>query len=739
MEKKRLAKPCTTPVDLRMKVLGECRAYQLGGLQHWLDDRGYRLFKELLSEANGRYTVGVFEASMAALAEFKESDKQRSVSTPVTKALVKRDKAEPELLPFDHIIQRSDERVKFVTTLEVRADDIVYTGKTIDVSSHAMKIVLHRAHCLSSMQSIMIDFSELYQRYQQDFLRHLPYRILHISHPRHVTHIVVERTEPRPEFDHWFAEWFEGIKRGRQAQVDSSDKVFNRVQDLYVRLYCGFLNRPVFFLARGQLKETFFTSAALEQLTFANDSGEHKLLWPDDFSRFMPSGKAAGMALLFSWLDTELYCFSSHQVDDRPLAGILAWLQHKPQWRVYLVASRQLRFPKAEESERFHQSVDDGVASYVEEFYRRYTDLTTGCSLLDIGAVFSNIDWRQIRQVDCSDLAVVIRPVYSDYQDMTHNCDRREPRIVSQGHVVVRGRKARVGAEALDFSLSGLKVALQEHVVPFCPGDRVTIDLSEWSRKSGFDMRGIPYCVVNINRERQRFVLKLAREKVNTPRNTEQNLNAYFIQAQKTFPFCRVDHEQNYRFALFSSLLAKNITGLPFFIGKDAEGYRIVQALGVTKENQKIRELFRDQHGDFDWRPLQQLAGDLSRALDSAVADKSERNVRLATGLYCYLDANGDWRAQSDIHFKTPEEKYWFIMRALSAQKYRFYHCAVMALSGGQDPQTDAVVDYVASLSLNKAKEVRSLFNSLIAVGELTNMSKLVAHVYQKLGSKTKS
>lgn len=732
MEKKRQAKRCMTTIDLRKKVLGECRPYALGGLQHWLDDRSYRLLKDLLSASNEQYTVGVYEQFMEMLARFKESDKQ-TTSTPVSKALMKRDRDKPELLPFDHFIQRSDERVKFVTTLEVRAGDVSYTGTTIDVSSNAMKIVLRRAHCLSPMQLVMIDFSGLYEHYKQDFLNHLSYRILHITHPRNVTHIVVERIDTQPEFDHWFTEWFECIKKGRQGLVDSNDKIFNRVQAHYVSLYCGFLNRSVFFLAQEQLKETFLTSVALRQLSFVNESGEHKLLWPDDFSRFVQQGKNASMALLFSWVDGELYCFSSHQVDDRPLAEILAWLQNKSQWRVYLVVSRQLRSPQVEELEQLQQSVDDRIVSYVEELNRCYAELTTCCSLLDVGPVLSNIDWSQVRPLDCSDLAAVIRPVRFDYRDMTHNYSRRELRLLCQGHVVLRGRRARLGAEVLDYSLSGLKVELDGQAVPFCPGDRVVIDLSEWSRKSGADMKGIPYYVVTINCEQQRFVLKLLRDKINTPRNTEQVLRDYFIELQQTVPICVADYQQNYYFELFSYLLAKNITGLPFFIGKDAEGYRIIQAVGVTEENRKIRELFSDQHADFEWKPLQQLAVDFSWAIDSAVAEKTEQTVRLATGVYCYVDSNGVWQVQSDIHFKTPADKYWFIMKALAARKYRFYQCTLTALNAGQDTQADAVVEYVESLSLNKAKEVRALFNSLIAVGELTNMTKLVTHVYQKL------
>ena len=38
MELGRIMTPCTKPIDLRGKVKGECREYQLDGLTHWLDD-----------------------------------------------------------------------------------------------------------------------------------------------------------------------------------------------------------------------------------------------------------------------------------------------------------------------------------------------------------------------------------------------------------------------------------------------------------------------------------------------------------------------------------------------------------------------------------------------------------------------------------------------------------------------------------------------------------------------------
>ncbi len=44
MELNRVMAPCTKPIDLRGRVKGECREYELDGLKHWLDDVAFNAY-----------------------------------------------------------------------------------------------------------------------------------------------------------------------------------------------------------------------------------------------------------------------------------------------------------------------------------------------------------------------------------------------------------------------------------------------------------------------------------------------------------------------------------------------------------------------------------------------------------------------------------------------------------------------------------------------------------------------
>ena len=61
MELNRVMAPCTKSVDLRGRVKGECREYELDGVKHWLDDVAFNAYHKNTRKFGG-YTEGVWEA-----------------------------------------------------------------------------------------------------------------------------------------------------------------------------------------------------------------------------------------------------------------------------------------------------------------------------------------------------------------------------------------------------------------------------------------------------------------------------------------------------------------------------------------------------------------------------------------------------------------------------------------------------------------------------------------------------
>ncbi len=61
MELNRIMEPCTKTIDLRGRVNGECREYELDGLKHWLDDVAFNAYHKNIQKFGG-YTEGVWLA-----------------------------------------------------------------------------------------------------------------------------------------------------------------------------------------------------------------------------------------------------------------------------------------------------------------------------------------------------------------------------------------------------------------------------------------------------------------------------------------------------------------------------------------------------------------------------------------------------------------------------------------------------------------------------------------------------
>jgi hypothetical protein len=84
MEETRLTRPCYQVLDMRGKVLGECRPYVFNDRVHYLDDISYAMFQRGLEQNRGHYTVGTFESiifgahTLHAMNAAREEERQRT-------------------------------------------------------------------------------------------------------------------------------------------------------------------------------------------------------------------------------------------------------------------------------------------------------------------------------------------------------------------------------------------------------------------------------------------------------------------------------------------------------------------------------------------------------------------------------------------------------------------------------------------------------------------------------------
>lgn len=175
-ERLRMSKPSCLAIDLRHKVIGECQAYQFGGVTHYLDDRGYLLAKRLMERFDGRYTIGVYELVLKAIKTLAQTD---STLPPIKTAqsVLNLEDEHIQLLHLDKLFQREALRILYTTQLEIHLNDIMYHATTIDISSTATRIVLKRAYTLSKEDIVLISYTELAPASDPELLVKIPMKL----------------------------------------------------------------------------------------------------------------------------------------------------------------------------------------------------------------------------------------------------------------------------------------------------------------------------------------------------------------------------------------------------------------------------------------------------------------------------------------------------------------------------------------------------------------------------------
>lgn len=165
LEARRLDQPCLRTIDLRPERGKRCRAYPHGGRTHWLDDSAIAAFEQALTDYQGRYTIGVYERTLA-------SDSQ----VPASGGALPPGQREPVVIeqairriPFGYRPHRHESRMNFVSALAVEPEDGPLAGqrlagKTVDLSLLGVRVQIAAEHKLATGTIVLLHYDELQQR-----------------------------------------------------------------------------------------------------------------------------------------------------------------------------------------------------------------------------------------------------------------------------------------------------------------------------------------------------------------------------------------------------------------------------------------------------------------------------------------------------------------------------------------------------------------------------------------------
>ncbi len=665
------------------------------------------------------------------------------------KPIILVDRKRPQFFNFDQGLVTTEKMVEKILPVSFRMENHngLISATTSEISASKLRINVPKQLVISEGDQIRLDFSSMHSKLNKEYFLKIPYEVLQIDEFSHAKHLILALSnQANAEFVVWFKQWLKTLVTPNKYE-ENNDKIFNTIFSYYKRLYCIFLPYPIIFSDPEGIKHAFLSNEAVSCIDFSDGQRVNARLSVNAFNEYINDQKQGTRIPLYVWYENdEIKYLTSADLPKVSPKQIIAWLKTKEQWRVLLIRTRKVKVPDPSLFDAIQKYASQKLADIIDEYKTSFTNLTSVTNILDISNVFENIDFGwNLPELQFSKPLIHARGV--SYSAISFKMKRVEPRFSYNTRVRLetefKDGDIVVDAETIDISLLGLSLKLPYTDFPFTIKDQVLIEFVEWNQELGGggkffkkkqQLSAVEYTVKNVDHNGELIFLGLARNKRDAEPGINQFITDKLVEIKRETTGVRRNELELYNSFHASVWLTNNIAGLPFFLGHDAEGIRIIQAIGNTEENEALRKPFHEEN---DWSFLQQIATTLSVAMRDLVADKYRPLKLLSCGVYCYYEEfNSDrvisgWKTKTDLELTTPELKKEFIEEAMRHSKRFFYHCSLVSVKGYKDDILNAEVVEFMSKAAHRVREMHSLVNSLIAVGELNDVTRLIEFMYK--------
>ncbi|WP_070962479.1 PilZ domain-containing protein [Vibrio sonorensis] len=248
MELNRVMAPCTKSIDLRGRVKGECREYELDGRKHWLDDVAFNAYHKNTRKF-GSYTEGVWEALCNTKNNFRVMQQR---GKPQGQEITSADspfEVEPVTLGYD--LKRKENRLKLSSQIEIELpNDQIVHAVTVDISPSGARFKVPTAFDYKLGEVVTVNYVELRKTSDVTGIRSpIRYRIVGIDESYEndaVKFLRLLRLEDSSVIEEVIQESL--LNDSQRTKHDNQDKVIRArtrgYEHTYLKHTC---NLPVFF------------------------------------------------------------------------------------------------------------------------------------------------------------------------------------------------------------------------------------------------------------------------------------------------------------------------------------------------------------------------------------------------------------------------------------------------------------------------------------------------------------
>ncbi|MCG3731905.1 PilZ domain-containing protein [Vibrio cincinnatiensis] len=731
MELNRVMAPCSKIIDLRGRVQGECREYDLDGRKHWLDDVAFNAYHKGTKKFGG-YTEGVWESLYNTHNNFRVMKQRGELSSAKPPPSTHR-AFQVEAINLGYDLKRQENRLKLATQVKVTLNDQLLHGISVDLSASGGKFKVPAAFSYKLGQVIRVQFSELEKTLTIPGISEaVEYRILAIDDSYDNDAVKFLRTLKLTE-----TPLIENIittvlaSNSQKARHDNQDKIIRArtrgYEHTYLKHTC---NLPLFF-SGNDLKLVLLTEHNQSIWQYWHDERNQQMLG-SVFNRsrmtlLTQPGIADSGNVLYSFKhdhqDKTLF-FSMMMPEAQPDHRKLFWHigARKKSWKVFQLSMFELSDKERQE-----------LALHAKELADHSSQLTHCGILQEIADVESSKDYLLVEKptlssqelnVFCHSRQVIGQPmgIYFDARSR-----RKEPRYRFRTPLQLK-KQEQVLSEGftVDLSKRGLSIILDKPVA-LKAGEMVQVNYHElklYDKKLPLDT--LPYQVIRIGPEGRRLQLMIEENSVTMKSIAffnsiiEHNQDKLLPQKERLPSPALLEGLHN--------ILLDKMVSTPIFVEKVGANLR-PSVIGVNYPQPAylvlLAKLGEEHH--FSLEPI--FKGHTNTLLASPMRriDKAEPHYNeVYIAVVKFADRIQSIESRLLTEFKSIKERIEFVRKGKQmGELYVLRICSAPVF----DPLTTLLqvdLNELALINLNQAKNLEKEISSIAGYGELADITEEV-------------
>ena len=768
MELKRLAAPCTRLIDLRGHVDGECKAFEHEERTHFLDSIASRVFTEAFTRYNG-YTFGVYEATMNTENNFRViyQKEKNKVSTPVKEDNIKVfEKAQfpAKYYSFGPYHNRSEERMNFAIIIKVT---LVGGGSfectSSDISVNGCKFRVNGFKPIKIGMQLTLRFTGLEEEFQFGGDSEFVYEVKNLTTLDNMQLVGVKRVveeKSRPDgFRQFLLGFIQGNKRRYKINLDNTISALqSRSFEQYALPKSNEL--PIFIEKNADiLTPKYALTCNNNQSLYQYWQDEQRfstlycLITPERINRLKKSSVSGKSLLVFSFVHKsqgKAYFYTADELqlaeDEEFMVQFLAFAADKESFSVIQLSLLDV-FPRradssltlsntlSKQNEYLNSPISDEVKLLLEKipYIVVASDVTSSESI----SAYQSLSYKGINTAKLKNFGHkrLSKPFSVDEVGINYRNQRQELRFTYKTPASVEINKVIWQGTSHDFSTSGLKVELDNETV-LVKGDIVYVSFPALQKiTSAFDLTGLPYEVMRVNRAKTVVNLRVFVEK-------HQHIGRKFFKALIDKNRDKLTPDE---YAMSSPGLAKALRNL--YSASSTTPALIIQTSGSRYKTEVIAggdnssklmltmKQLSDRDGYYNLYPI---FGHANIMTNLSTKLKKIQHTDAASSELLYIAVNSSIEmVDKAVTVKLASElgseklKQMFINQALKKGKF---FCVMIKLSRADEPDMGHLhpeLSYISAYAIHRGKQIEQDIWSVAGIAQIFDITQETLFRYQ--------